>query len=39
MEIVYHGHSCVQISDGEQSLIIDPFLFGKSTQCDTSRKY
>ncbi len=28
MEIVYHGHSCVQISDGEQSLIIDPFLSG-----------
>lgn len=28
MEIIYHGHSCVQIRDGEHSLIIDPFLSG-----------
>jgi L-ascorbate metabolism protein UlaG (beta-lactamase superfamily) len=28
MELVYHGHSCVQISEGGQSLIIDPFLNG-----------
>jgi len=26
MEIRYHGHSCVQITTGETSLIIDPFL-------------
>ncbi|WP_424769216.1 metal-dependent hydrolase [Paenibacillus sp. sgz302251] len=28
MEIIYHGHSCVQIVSGEKSLIIDPFLRG-----------
>ncbi|MDF2958875.1 MAG: metal-dependent hydrolase [Paenibacillus sp.] len=28
MQLVYHGHSCVQISDGNQSVIIDPFLNG-----------
>ncbi|WP_248924554.1 metal-dependent hydrolase [Paenibacillus hamazuiensis] len=28
LKIEYHGHSCVQISDGEHSLIIDPFLAG-----------
>lgn len=26
LKIEYHGHSCVQLSDGEHSLIIDPFL-------------
>jgi len=26
LTIEYHGHSCIQISDGEHSLIIDPFL-------------
>jgi L-ascorbate metabolism protein UlaG (beta-lactamase superfamily) len=28
MEIIYHGHSCVQITSGENRLIIDPFLTG-----------
>jgi len=28
MNIVYHGHSCVQISEGGRSIIIDPFLTG-----------
>lgn len=28
MRIIFHGHSCIQISDGEHSLIIDPFLTG-----------
>lgn len=28
MIIQFHGHSCVQISDGGHSLIIDPFLSG-----------
>jgi L-ascorbate metabolism protein UlaG (beta-lactamase superfamily) len=28
MELIYHGHSCVQIKSGDQSLIIDPFLSG-----------
>ncbi|MCA0754801.1 metal-dependent hydrolase [Paenibacillus sp. N4] len=28
MEIVFHGHSCIQLSDGTNSLIIDPFLRG-----------
>ncbi|WP_282940623.1 metal-dependent hydrolase [Paenibacillus sp. RC67] len=26
LKVEYHGHSCVQLSDGEHSLIIDPFL-------------
>ncbi|MNZ77232.1 metal-dependent hydrolase [compost metagenome] len=28
MEIVYHGHSCVQVKTNDKSLIIDPFLRG-----------
>jgi len=28
MEIIYHGHSCVQIRDGDHSIVIDPFLSG-----------
>ncbi|TXK83682.1 metal-dependent hydrolase [Paenibacillus sp. N3.4] len=28
MEIIYHGHSCLQIIVGNKSLIIDPFLRG-----------
>jgi L-ascorbate metabolism protein UlaG (beta-lactamase superfamily) len=28
MEIIYHGHSCVQLKNGSHSLIIDPFLSG-----------
>jgi L-ascorbate metabolism protein UlaG (beta-lactamase superfamily) len=28
MEIIYHGHSCIQITSGRYSLIIDPFLSG-----------
>lgn len=28
MEIIYHGHSCVQIQTGGKSLLIDPFLSG-----------
>lgn len=28
MEILFHGHSCVQITEGEHSLIIDPFING-----------
>ncbi|SDD17364.1 L-ascorbate metabolism protein UlaG, beta-lactamase superfamily [Paenibacillus sp. UNCCL117] len=28
MQLTYHGHSCVQIASGGQSLIIDPFLRG-----------
>lgn len=30
MKITYHGHSCVQVSDQDTSLIIDPFLTGNS---------
>lgn len=30
LTIQYHGHSCVQISDGEHSLVIDPFLTDNS---------
>lgn len=26
MDIIYHGHSCVQIKSGDHSLVIDPFL-------------
>jgi len=28
MDIIYHGHSCVQLREGEHSLVIDPFLSG-----------
>lgn len=28
MDIIYHGHSCVQLLDGEQSILIDPFISG-----------
>jgi len=28
MEILFHGHSCIQITEGEHSLIIDPFING-----------
>jgi L-ascorbate metabolism protein UlaG (beta-lactamase superfamily) len=28
MQIIYHGHSCVQITTGDRSLLIDPFLRG-----------
>ncbi|MFE5319460.1 metal-dependent hydrolase [Paenibacillus sp. NPDC056579] len=28
LTIEYHGHSCIQLSDGEHSLVIDPFLTG-----------
>lgn len=28
MIVKYHGHSCVQLTDGEHSVIIDPFLTG-----------
>jgi len=28
MLIRYHGHSCIQITNGERSIIIDPFLTG-----------
>ncbi|MFD2673297.1 metal-dependent hydrolase [Marinicrinis sediminis] len=28
MEIWYHGHSCIQLIDGEHALIIDPFISG-----------
>ncbi|GLX69364.1 metal-dependent hydrolase [Paenibacillus glycanilyticus] len=27
-DIIFHGHSCVQISSGDNSLVIDPFLRG-----------
>ncbi|WP_019533198.1 metal-dependent hydrolase [Paenibacillus ginsengihumi] len=30
MDILYHGHSCVQLSAGGRSLIIDPFISGNS---------
>ena len=30
MDIIYHGHSCIQIISGDKSLIIDPFLRGNS---------
>ncbi len=26
MRIIFHGHSCIQLSDGDHSIIIDPFL-------------
>ncbi|OME78318.1 metal-dependent hydrolase [Paenibacillus sp. FSL A5-0031] len=28
MDIIYHGHSCIQLIAGDKSLIIDPFLRG-----------
>ena len=28
MEIIYHGHACLQIIVGNKSLVIDPFLRG-----------
>ncbi|MBH5316403.1 metal-dependent hydrolase [Paenibacillus sp. GSMTC-2017] len=28
MNLIFHGHSCIQISDGKHSIIIDPFLSG-----------
>lgn len=28
MDIIFHGHSCVQVKTGEYSLIIDPFITG-----------
>lgn len=28
MEITYHGHSCFQLTEGEHSIIIDPFITG-----------
>ncbi|WP_166242702.1 metal-dependent hydrolase [Paenibacillus turpanensis] len=28
VEVVYHGHSCVQINTGEVSIVIDPFFTG-----------
>lgn len=28
MKITYHGHSCIQLTIGDKSLIIDPFLRG-----------
>ena len=28
MQIIYHGHSCIQLVHGEHSLIIDPFISG-----------
>ncbi|WP_138494578.1 MBL fold metallo-hydrolase [Paenibacillus pinistramenti] len=28
MRIQYHGHSCIQVTEGQHSLIIDPFLTG-----------
>jgi L-ascorbate metabolism protein UlaG (beta-lactamase superfamily) len=37
MEIIYHGHSCIQLVHGEQSLIVDPFISGNpfaKTQVD-----
>lgn len=30
MKITYHGHSCVQLTEGENSIIIDPFLTGNA---------
>ncbi|WP_047153121.1 metal-dependent hydrolase [Aneurinibacillus tyrosinisolvens] len=30
LEITYHGHSCVQVSYEDKSIIIDPFLTGNS---------
>ena len=26
MEIRYHGHSCFELSDGETTVLVDPFL-------------
>jgi L-ascorbate metabolism protein UlaG (beta-lactamase superfamily) len=31
MIVKYHGHSCIQITEGEHSVIIDPFLTGNPT--------
>jgi L-ascorbate metabolism protein UlaG (beta-lactamase superfamily) len=28
MKLIYHGHSCVQITEGSNSVIIDPFISG-----------
>jgi L-ascorbate metabolism protein UlaG (beta-lactamase superfamily) len=28
LQIIYHGHSCIQLVHGEHSLIIDPFISG-----------
>ena len=26
MDILYHGHSCFELSDGETRVLVDPFL-------------
>ncbi len=37
MQVIYHGHSFVEIEIEESSVLIDPFLTG-NTQCDISLK-
>ncbi|MCB0863921.1 MAG: metal-dependent hydrolase [Solirubrobacterales bacterium] len=36
MEIRYHGHSCFQLSEGDISLIIDPFLAPNNPKADAT---
>ncbi|WP_433945560.1 metal-dependent hydrolase [Paenibacillus sp. SN-8-1] len=31
MQIQFHGHSCIQVTEGEHSIIIDPYLTGNPT--------
>ncbi|TVY10809.1 metal-dependent hydrolase [Paenibacillus cremeus] len=31
MKVEFHGHSCIQLTSGDQSIVIDPFLTGNPT--------
>ena len=36
MEIRYHGHSCFELSEGDATLIVDPFLAPNNPRADVS---
>lgn len=36
MEIRYHGHSCFELSEGETTLIVDPFLAPNNPRADVT---
>ena len=36
MEIRYHGHSCFELSEGETTLIVDPFLAPNNPKADVT---
>jgi L-ascorbate metabolism protein UlaG (beta-lactamase superfamily) len=35
IEIIHHGHSFVEIADGEQHILVDPFIEGND-KCDVT---